>query len=405
MYLLAFFIDALRYDYVNSKDTPFLFQKIQEGKICALRSKPILGFTHSAMPSIWTGTYPCTHGRWVYWGYVKGKKADVYPVNKVFRIIPLRKVRLLAKHGFSYLLHQLKSPATEWFMPNVPDKMLPLFCRLTPIFNMDQSVGSIPTLFGILRKKKIGYCFRRVKSLKKNSLNLNVPNSNKETFVDVLSHSHLDEIGHIHGPLSPPVREEVHKLDSYIKDLFEKLARVSSDWHVLIFTDHGMANVVKRFDLSGLINTLGLRPGKDYVAFYDSTMARFWFLNEKARLMIVETLRNVQYGRILDKQELEKVGLNFEDNRYGDLTFQMNVGYEIFPNYFVSILPRWIRPRRGMHGFDVEHVSQQGILMYYGHLRDRITPKIMEIVDILPTILDILKLPIPSYCEGVSAIE
>lgn len=405
MYLLAFFIDALRYDYIDSKNTPFLNRMIQEGKISKLRSKPVLGFTHTATASIYTGTSPSTHGRWVYWGYKKGKKADVYPVNKVFKIIPLKRIRLFVKHGFSYFLHEMESPASEWFMPNIPDDMLPLFCRLTPVFDLDQSVGAYPTLFGILRNRNVPYSFREIKSPKPDSLNLNIPKNNNAVFVEVLSHSYLDEIAHIHGPLSDPVNKEVQKLDSLICSLFKKLEKVTSDWHVVIFTDHGMARVEKRYDLSGMINGLGLRTGRDYVAFYDSTMARFWFMNETAKRTIVKALENLRYGKILSKKELEIVGLDFKDTSYGELIFQMNVGCEIFPNYFVSILPSWIRPRRGMHGFDVNHPSQQGAFLYYGNMRNRIKQKTLDTVDMLPTILDILKLPIPTYCEGASIFK
>jgi predicted AlkP superfamily pyrophosphatase or phosphodiesterase len=405
MYLLALFVDALRYDYINSEDSPFLYEAIQSKRIRQLRSKPVLGFTHTATASIYTGTWPRTHGRWVYWGNKKGEEADVYPVQKIFRLIPEKKIRLFAKHGFSYLLELLKSPASEWFMPNLPENMAPFFCRLTPVFNLDQSVGHIPTLFGILRKMKIDYSFKNIESLDIKDFEVKIPISDKDVFVNVLSYGHLDHTGHIYGPSSQPISKEVQKLDQFICGLFNKLSRITSDLHLVVFTDHGMTKVEKRFNLQGLIEALRMRSGLDYLAFYDSTMARFWFMNERARSIIIASLKKLQYGKILEKSDLKKLGLDFGNNNYGDLIFLMNVGCEIFPNYFVSILPSWIRQYKGMHGFDVEDPSQQGAFLYSGSLSEQIITETIEAVDFLPTILHILKLPIPQYCEGSSIFK
>ena len=50
-----------------------------------------------------------------------------------------------------------------------------------------------------------------------------------------------------------------------------------------LFSDHGMTPVTDRFDLVGAIDELGFSMPKDYLAVYDSTMARFWFFNPEAR--------------------------------------------------------------------------------------------------------------------------
>ena len=52
---------------------------------------------------------------------------------------------------------------------------------------------------------------------------------------------------------------------------------------------------------------------KDYVAVYDSTMARFWYFNDFAREKITGKLQNHEKGRILSDEELKSEGVFFED--------------------------------------------------------------------------------------------
>ena len=84
---------------------------------------------------------------------------------------------------------------------------------------------------------------------------------------------------------------------------------------------------------------------KDYAAFYDSTMARFWFLNDTARNPMVRLLSNHAKGRILSEAELKAFGTYFEDGQYGELIFLMNSGIQIVPSFM------GINPVKGMHGY------------------------------------------------------
>jgi hypothetical protein len=80
---------------------------------------------------------------------------------------------------------------------------------------------------------------------------------------------------------------------------------------------------------------LPLRFGHDYAAVYDSTMARFWFLNERARQLICDRLQRVPQGRILTDGELEELGTLFPDRQQASLGFaaqSLPLAYSPFPN-------------------------------------------------------------------------
>ena len=82
------------------------------------------------------------------------------------------------------------------------------------------------------------------------------------------------------------------KLDWYEQQLRRTLSVASQhyrDVRVFICSDHGMATVDRNVDLMNRIESLPLKFGKDYVAVYDSTMARFWFMNDAARQAVTRS--------------------------------------------------------------------------------------------------------------------
>ena len=111
-------------------------------------------------------------------------------------------------------------------------------------------------------------------------------------------------------------------------------------------TDH--STTVGTIDLKKHIEKLNFKFGKDYAAVYDSTMARFWFFNEKAKNDITTILENTAHGKILDESEKERYRINFKDHMFGECIFLMEPGYQIEPSDMgVKALP-------AMHGFAPE---------------------------------------------------
>jgi hypothetical protein len=112
-----------------------------------------------------------------------------------------------------------------------------------------------------------------------------------------------------------------------------------------VFSDHGMANCDELLDLKRAIEELDLRMPQDYAVVYDSTMARFWFFNDRARWKVTECLKNVREGRIVDDEELKQLGAFFPDRYFGELIFLVKEGVLITPSHMGA------RPIRGMHGY------------------------------------------------------
>jgi hypothetical protein len=112
-----------------------------------------------------------------------------------------------------------------------------------------------------------------------------------------------------------------------------------------VFSDHGMANCDEWLDLKARVEGLGLRVPDDYAVVYDSTMARFWFKHDQARLLITNLLQGIPQGRIIPDDELKALGAFFPDREFGELIYLVKEGVLIVPSHMGE------RPIRAMHGY------------------------------------------------------
>ena len=117
----------------------------------------------------------------------------------------------------------------------------------------------------------------------------------------------LDGLLHSVGNQSPQVPQKLRDYEKWIRELIAVAEKHYAEVRLYIFSDHGMANCDVLLDLKAKIEPLPLRMGKDYAVVYDSTMARFWFFNERARQEITAALKSVPQGRILPDAELKEL--------------------------------------------------------------------------------------------------
>ena len=103
----------------------------------------------------------------------------------------------------------------------------------------------------------------------------------------------------------------------------------------------------------------GLNMPREYLAVYDSTMARFWFFSDKARREITSVLRNVPLGHIVPEAELKDLGVCFEDGRYGEMVFLLDPGCIMAHGDFNG--PQWMPA--GMHGYHPDDVHSDAIFL------------------------------------------
>jgi len=342
-------IDALGWNYI--KDRPFL------NDICSYRQKvkTILGYSCGVIPCILTGKSPVEHKKFSLFYY--NSKTSPFGWTKCFLWLPdkILESRLSRKivEVISKYIYRYKGYFETYV---VPVKYLHLFDmpEKENAYN-EGAFRCIKSVFDVWREKNIPY--------KKYYYNL----SDEQIFQDTLKSlkssepfkryflylSDFDHFLHYHCKDKEKVNEKIDWYEEKIRALYEAARSTYDAVRITIFSDHGMVPIERYYDLRGEIETvlsrpssLVLRPSEDYVAMYDATMARFYFFNDDARKKIVELLEGKDYGEILSKERLQRLGIDYSDNKYGEVIFLMKQGSVINPSFMGS------KKVEGMHGFD-----------------------------------------------------
>src|SRR5579884_1294546 len=122
--------------------------------------------------------------------------------------------------------------------------------------------------------------------------------------------SELDGFLHFHCQDQRAIAQRLDWYGGQLRALYAAARQRSRDVTLTIFSDHGMTAVVRRVDLAGEIGRLTVESPRDYLAVYDSTMARFWFFSERGRCAILDCLSRQSCGRLLNDAELARQGVD-----------------------------------------------------------------------------------------------
>jgi predicted AlkP superfamily pyrophosphatase or phosphodiesterase len=169
----------------------------------------------------------------------------------------------------------------------------------------------------------------------------------------------FDGFLHMHRNDPEKIAGKLAWYEQRLQRLFAAALRRDPQAKFFLFSDHGMTPVRRHYDLAADIDACGLRMPQDYLAVYDSTMARFWFFSGQARVAITDCLRRVTCGRLLPEDELRQLGVFFPDNRYGEAILLMEPGTLISTSGFNGA--GW-KPL-GMHGYHPDDPDSDAVFL------------------------------------------
>lgn len=335
-------IDALGWRFLEKRD--FLPDLLPYRKPL----KTVLGFSSGAIPTILTGLSPARTGHWNLFYYD--------PSGSPFRW--LRYARFVPR---TILDHRI----TRGVLRGIGRRFLglgPLFeCCVRPsllrhfnwvekrnIFGQNGIPGS-RSIFDRLAAKQVPHRVYSYHHLRDEQILGQALRDLQSSQGDVLFLylSELDSALHADPYGSGQSESKLGWYAERLRTVFEASRAIDPQTQMIVFSDHGMAPVHHRFDLVAEIEKCGFSMPKDYLAVYDSTMARFWFFNERARREISNLLCGQACGRILPDAELNELGVFFPDGRYGEIVFLLHPGWLIAQSDFNGA--GW-NPR-GMHGY------------------------------------------------------
>jgi len=337
---LFVFVDACGWEIVQ--DYPFANRFAPSRK----KLDSVFGYSSACVPSILSGHWPSDHRNWSYFVYD--------PVNSPFK--SLRSLRWLPstltsrrlfRRRLSSLVGRQLNFRGYFDLYNIPFKHISLFDfteKRSPLQPGGMNQGS--NIFDFLKNQRISYHVSDPTATEETNLE-SVCRDIRSESIDFafLYWPGLDGLLHRVGNKSNEIPIKLSQYEQWISQVLEIARGHYSEVALYIFSDHGMANCEQYLDLSGSIRELPLKFGEDYVAVYDSTMARFWFLRDGAREKITEALTKVPQGRILPDEELRGLGAFFPDHYFGELIFLVKEGVLIVPSHMGE------RPIRGMHGY------------------------------------------------------
>ena len=241
--------------------------------------------------------------------------------------------------------------------------------HLLPLFNYIEKhniydVGGIPgstSIFDLLNQRGISYKvysyhhFSDAEILEQSYRDIE---SGKEPFY-FLYLSQIDGFLHQRRSDEPLITERLRWYERELQKIFNCARQRNPDAAMTVVSDHGMTPVHSTYDLVGKIRRLGLRMPRDYLAVYDSTMARYWFFDDAARRAIIAELEATSCGRILTDAELVRLGIFFPDRRYGEIVFLLDPGWLFAESDFNG--GAW-NPA-GMHGYHPSDPDSDAIFL------------------------------------------
>lgn len=310
------------------------------------RLTSVFGYSSTCVPSILSGRWPCEHRNWCYFVYD--------PKNSPFR--SLRPLRWLPRAVTSrrifrrYLTKLVKSHLNfrgYFDLYNIPFQYISLYDfteKKSPLKAGGMNKG--PNIFDFLEKREIPYYVSDPAKTEEGNLT-DLRSRIKAEAIDFafMYWPGLDGLLHRVGNQSPEVSAKLRIYEEWINGILSLAKGHYSEVRLYVFSDHGMANCDELLDLKGMVDALPVQMEKDYAVVYDSTMARFWFFNDRAREEITRCLGNVPQGRIVPDSELEEMHALFSDGYFGELIFLVKEGVLIVPSHMGE------RPIRAMHGY------------------------------------------------------
>ncbi len=310
--------------------------------------RTVLGYSSGAIPTLLTGTPPSHHGHWNLFYY--DPDGSPFAWLRWLHHLPdwlvnHRVSQKLIKEAGRNIFHM-----GSQFECYVKPSLMPYFnwverrCIYKP-----GGIAGANSIFDDLEDDGIPYRAYSYHDWSDEQILAHARNdiehSNAEFFFIYLCQ--LDAELHAFWAQPERLQSMLSRYENKLREIFVTAQQIDPNASMAICSDHGMAPVTGRFDLVKEVDALGWEVPRDYLAVYDSTMARFWFFNDEARNSIHACLVKQQCGRVLCDSELEELGVYFPDHRFGGMIFLLDSGWMFYRSDFHS--GNWLP--NGMHGY------------------------------------------------------
>ncbi len=343
---LFIFVDALGWKQAQARG--FLADLLPERSEC----RTVFGYSSTCDPTILTGCMPDEHDHFSC--FVKARSERPFAKLGLLGFLPHRLVGWhRVRHHVSRFVARSKGYSGYFQLYSVPFSKLPHldYTEKRDIYGSGGILGGQEPIFAEWARAERAW----VRSDWRCGDDENICAIRSEIEKGDIELGYLftakpDAIMHRYGTTGPEVDAGFENLEGKIRDLFELASRRYDEVRFYVFGDHGMSDTTEVSELMPRWDKeLGGKYGRDYVAVWDSTMARFWFEDAEFKGEAVDWLSGQKDGRIVEDEQLKQWRCWWDDGRYGELFYLLPPGSIFAPSFmnqgFVA----------GMHGYEPEH--------------------------------------------------
>lgn len=407
--ILFILLDAFRWDYLNSHDTPFLWQLSQQHTYVR---QLIPGFGFCERSEIFTGTPPAITGNFTAINYAP-HLAPLAKYKTMLTWLTVLQGGRLERYGRYALRKILRWQGIRLPVYHIPFELLPLMALTEDAHNhIEPDAFVVPSLFDTMRQAGRTLFYESFTALGWDNGDDQDRFTRLRQALGQPRDLYLLYVGasdaqiHVHGTESAVRRQVCQHLDTQLCQLYNQFQQIYPTGCMMVVGDHGMTDVHTSINVWKYVQEMaqqnGLQQGRDYILFLDSTLVRVWFLRPHSRKPFAALFAQgvfQQHGQLLtaELQELYQMPKTAE---YGNLLWACHPGTLIFPDYFHRI-----HPMKAMHGYVPEQDSTKGMVIFTSpaSASPHVHPS-AHLIDLCPTLHQLLGLPIPTTCQGKSLL-
>lgn len=375
-------VDGVGYDQVARFMPGGLLRQAERRGLCAVDT--LLAYSSGIYPSIWSGQYPAEHGVWTEF---YRRETPRLALSAPLRFLPGKYLPRKAAYLWLAALRKLGVKTTDYFA--VAPQAQRYFSRSNANYTRIPPVPMPSATLISQVIEKAGQTWQYVYCpMLDDEAERRIKEAARRVDVVMVCLPELDEEGHHLGPMTEAFGVAFAEFSRKLDHLLAHLEREWPQAGVFLFSDHGMTTVTDAFDFWTYLERRGMKLGRDYLAFINSTIVSLWFDDESERGLarmseIIAGLNASGYGRVLAVEEHSACRIDFPDARYGQRFFVANEGVEIVPN-FISVA--W-KPNLGMHGYDPRCSSTRSF--FIGSKQVACRPR--DVVDLYDVIVEALQ--------------
>lgn len=309
----------------------------------------VLGFSSGALPTLFSGRAPSEHGRWVMYRRATGGDTPF----RGFGALGLLPGRVQRSWKFGRLLHRVveRRGVRGYFqLYDVPRPLLAAFDLAERADLFAPGALGVDTLWDSLARRGLPWrvwSWRTPEARAFAELEARLAGGDERVLVAYTAD--LDAALHREGSGGATVRARLAAYHAWLGRLAAIAAARGDRLWLYLASDHGMVDVTRTVDVMARVRAAGVSWPADALAFFDSTMARFWWRKPGARETLRAALGPALGGHWMTDDELAREGCRFADRAFGDDVFLLDPGVLMVPSFMGAA------PVAAMHGYAPSH--------------------------------------------------